>query len=101
MWISLFAPGGEVELEFPGVTEDVVLRPCDLLLLLEGLLDRADPRGDVEQHDDNGNPGEDVFLPLGQPAENAMPSLLLREERGAWHGSGRFMRRARGTSPAS
>src|SRR5207249_3785224 len=61
------------------------LGPCDLSLLFESLLDPADPCRDVEQHHDHGNPGEDVFLPLGQAAEYAMPSLWLREERSAGH----------------
>jgi hypothetical protein len=45
-------------------------------------IERADPSRDVQQHDDDTDPGEDVFLPLGETTEDPR------------HGGSRFMRRA-------
>ena len=49
------------------------------LLLIRGA-NGADPSGDVEEHDHDGDPREDVFLPFVETAENAVPCLRLREK---------------------
>src|SRR5438477_640863 len=51
--------------------------------------DRADPRENVEENDGGGTPREDVLLPLGEAAENAMPpGRTWIESRRARHASG-------------
>ena len=56
---------------------------CDFALLIDRFANRTGPTGEIEQHDRDAKPGEDVFLALRQTAEDAMASLRFRKERRA------------------
>jgi hypothetical protein len=48
------------------------------------LVDRTDPRGHVQQHHDDTDPRENVFLSFVQAAEYPMATPGLRKERLSW-----------------
>ena len=60
---------------------------ADFLLLFERNANRAGPGRDVEEDHHDGDPREDVLLPLGQTAEDPMTPACSRKESGTFHAS--------------
>ena len=55
-------------------------------LVLDRVLNCANPGSDVQENYDDRDPGKDMFLTLGKTAEDAMTAALPWEEVGTLHG---------------